>query len=465
MSDYSTFLASKRQLAPDAGFPCEPGELPDTLKDFQRALTAWALRKGRAALFASTGLGKTRMQVVWAERVAAHTGGRVLILAPLAVARQTADEATRIGIEAEVCRDQSEVGDARIVVTNYDRLHLFEPSAFAGVVLDESSILKNFTGKVKQALTDAFRDTPYRLCATATPAPNDVIELCNHAEFLGVMRQKEILSTFFINKEDGAGQNRWRLKRYARAAFFEWLASWSMSLVKPSDLGFDDDGYDLPPLNIHPVEVESNYVPEGQMIFTKLKGVQQRAEVRANTIDARVKAAVDLIRAEPDEQWLVWVGLNSEDEAMAEALAGDGCVTVRGKDSADFKAESLLDFARGDIRILVSKPSIAGFGMNFQRCARMVFVGIGDSFETYFQALRRCWRFGQTRPVEARIVYSDVEGAIYENVLRKEREHEAMMRELLAAVKGYETRAINRTREPEGYRAQKSMELPSWLQA
>lgn len=773
MQDYAAFLESKRLVAPAVGFEVDPADLHPKLFPHQRAITAWALRRGRAAVFAGTGLGKTIIQLVWGQRVCEHTRRPVLILAPLGVVRQTAAEGERFGIPVTVCRSQADVQPG-INIANYDILHHFDTAVFGGVVLDEcfakgtmidtpsgpkpieeciigeqilnaagvdtisdvhrrevphairitvggrtivsspnhpyftqrgwvgaqdilpgdgilataeavrmvrdavspylqaaseavlravllseladdptgdqgqgtqpgscdearrqeagvvrrgvtgsrggarahpvaesheqprhageglppvegheaqtfrawgqrnwfdqastdlagcarfdmgggiqfvvgptdsrlsvelqarlsrtraanqyrsgwslapqpegrgpeagcegpfagvdglevlepghpgleqfrdadgklyfydlgatrhpsfsvngllvhnSSILKAFAGATKKALIAAFRETPFRLCCTATPAPNDTAELCNHADFLSVMSPKDMITIFFTAKGD-TGDSRFRLKAHARTAFFEWMASWAMSLTRPSDLGYPDDGYLLPPLQINPLIIPTGWRPADQLVFTGLKGVTQRAAVRRDTLSARVDAAAEVVRAEPGEQWLIWRKLLDEGRALAKELPG--AVHVEGKDAPEHKAEMLAAFAAGQIPWLITDPAIAAFGMNFQLCARELFVGLSDSYEQYFQGIRRCWRFGQTRPVRAWIVLSDAEEAVYENVLRKEREHEDTMRELLAAIEDAERREIRNVRRREDYLPTVDMVLPDWLRS
>jgi DNA modification methylase len=437
MNDYTAFLESKRLVVPSAGVDVAADALHSALFPFQRDMVRWALRKGRAALFADTGLGKTLMQLAWAQ----HTGRRVLILAPLGVARQTVREGERWGIPATYRRDGSSAGDG-ITITNYEMLPHFDPAAFDAVVLDESSILKNFEGKTRSALIAAFRETPMRLCCTATPAPNDTAELANHAEFLGLMSRAEMLASFFVHDDNG-----WRLKGHAREPFYRWLASWGMHLKRPSDLGYSDLGYDLPPLHIQPEIVDTDYAPAGQLFATTLKGVGDRVAVRKATLKDRVKRAAELIRREPSEPWIAWVGLNDEGRDLAALIPN--AVLVEGSQSPDEKADALEAFASGRTRVLITKPTIAGFGMNFQHCARMVFVGLGDSYETYYQSIRRCYRFGQAREVDAHIVLSEPEDAIYANVLRKEAEAESTGTELLRHVANFEKEEIGRVSDNE----------------
>lgn len=458
MSGYAAFLAGKTRVVIDHGHETDSEAIHESLFPFQRDIVRWALRKGRAAVFADTGLGKTRIQVEWARL----TGQRTLILAPLAVAHQTVREASIIGVDVTYVHNQAEADAAPgIVICNYERLHLLDASRFGAVVLDESSILKSFSGTTKKALVSAFNRTPYRLACTATPAPNDIEELCNHADFLGVMSPSEMRSTFFIADSRGEFM-RYRLKNHARDAFFRWLASWAIAVKRPSDLGYDDGPFVLPGLSIVAHCVETEYVPSGQLFVTELFGVTEQSRVRRETADDRVAKAVELIEAESDEPWLVWCGMNAESKAVAAAIPG--AVEVRGSDDPDDKASALAAFADGETRVLVTKPTIAGYGMNFQRCAHMVFVGLGYSFEQYYQCLRRCHRFGQTRPVHAHIVLSEPESGIYETVLDKERHAEALSGGLLAGMRDHsKTELFEGTSKGDTYEPRRPLSLPSWL--
>lgn len=429
MTGYAAFLEAKRTLAAPVG-PTLTGEPSHVLFPFQRDLTRWAVRKGRAALFADTGLGKTLMQIEWARLV----GERTLILAPLSVARQTVREAAKLG--TTVTYSRGEVLDG-ITITNYEMAEHFDPALYGAVVLDESSILKALDGKTRRRLTEMFAATPYRLCCTATPAPNDIAEIGNHAEFLGVMPHHEMLSAFFVHgsSDDKGGKDGWRLKGHAEDAFYRWLASWSMAVRRPSDIGYADDGFALPPLTVRPEFVEADYVPEGQLFFGGLKGITDRSAVRRATLDGRVQRAAGLVNGTTD-QWIVWHGLNDEGTALVDAIPGS--VLVEGSQTPEQKAAALEQFQDGAFRVLVTKPSIAGFGMNFQNAHRMAFVGLSDSWEAYYQSIRRCWRFGQTQPVEAVIVLSDAEAAIYENVMAKEQEAKRMQQRLIEHVADFE---------------------------
>jgi DNA modification methylase len=430
---YSAFLETKRAIVRTAGIDVPESAINPMLFPFQRDLTRWALRKGRAALFANTGLGKTFMQVEWARLLTEEIpDGRVLLVAPLSVARQTVREAAKLGVDVRYSRDGSAAGP--ITIANYEMLEHFDPSNYEGVVLDESSILKSLDGKTRQRLTEMFASTPYRLCCTATPAPNDIAEIANHAEFLGIRTRVEMLAEFFVHDDEG-----WRLKGHAERDFYRWLASWGMSVRKPSDLGYPDDGYDLPPLDIAPVFVDAEYRPEGMLFSVGLKGIGDRSRVRKQTLAERVSAAAELV-AEAPGQWIMWCGLNDEADALAAAIPD--AVNVQGSDTPERKSEMLESFQDGGFRVLVTKPRIAGYGLNLQNCHQMAFVGLSDSWEQYYQSIRRCWRFGQTEPVTVRIVLSEAEQDIYHNVMRKESEATSMAESLVEHVREFERAEI-----------------------
>lgn len=413
---YQDFLARKAAPPAEVGIPIKPGSASPTLHKWQAEIVEWAVRTGRAAIWADTGLGKTRMQIEWARM----SGPRALVIAPLAVCVQTSREASSIGVAAVYVRDPSEIVPGVISITNYEMASRFDPSLFDCVVLDEASILKNCDGKMRTMLIRHFASVPRRLACTATPAPNEPTELTSQAEFLGRSTRAEMLAAYFIHDQDG-----WRLKGHGRDPMFRWMSSWAVALRRPSDIGYPDEGYSLPPLNIIPHTVQTG-------LDMELGGIVGRSQVRKATIGARVDYAIGLIKQLPDEPWLIWAGLNAEADAITDAIPG--AVNVHGAHSPEFKAKALNDFGVGGVKVLVTKSSIAGFGMNFQRCANMVFVGLGDSYEQYYQCVRRCWRYGQTRPVNAHVVLSDLEGAIAENVARKEDEASAMVASLIAAM-------------------------------
>lgn len=408
---YADFLARKVARVPEEGLSVDPGALHSFLHPWQREIVSWALRVGRAAIWADTGLGKTVMQVEWARNV----GGTVLIVAPLAVCAQTVQEACKVDVAATYVRDGAQITGPGVWVTNYEMVEKFDPATLNAVVLDEASILKASDGRTRTMLIEHFRNVPYRLACTATPAPNDPEELTNQAEFLGHMSRTHMLAAYFIHDQDG-----WRLKGHARRPMLKWMATWALAIRMPSDMGYPDDGYVLPGLDIVPELLPVDAVPEGQLFATDLGGVGGRAAVRRETLDARVGRVVELVNAEPDEPWLLWCGLNDEADALARLIPG--AVNVHGGMSPDDKADRLLGFANGDFRVLITKPSMAAFGLNWQHCAHMAFVGLNDSYETYYQSIRRCYRYGQTRVVRAHIVLSTLEAQIAANVQCKEKE-------------------------------------------
>lgn len=450
---YEDFLKSKKVEFVSEGKEIDLAEINESLFDFQKDIVLWALRKGRAAIFAGTGLGKTLMQCEWARHI-----GNVMIFAPLSVARQTVAEAAKFGIPVKYCAEQSDV-EHGICVTNYDRLDRFDLSVFDGVVLDESSILKSMDGKTRNTLIEKCRGIKYRLACTATPAPNDIMELSNHAEFLGVMRSVEMLATFFVH--DGGDTSKWRLKGHAVESFWKWVASWAVMLTRPDDLGYDGSKYVLPSLHIfdHVIETENN---SGDLFGLPALTLQERQQARRDSVTERATKCAEIVSLAPNEQWLIWCNLNVESETVAKLIPG--AVEIRGSDSADKKEWAALEFARGGVRVLVSKPLIFGMGLNFQTCHNMAFVGLSDSFEQYYQSIRRCWRFGQEHEVNVHVITADREGAVVENIKRKEKEFEAMLKGMIAATQEITKKNIRATgRETEEYLPQMEMKLPSWL--
>ena len=451
---YEQYIASKAASESFAGIADAP--IADHLFPHQHDLVRWALRRGRAAIFADTGLGKTAMQIEWARHVAER--GRVIILAPLAVAEQTAREAARWGVDVACVRSDN---GARIIVTNYEMLHAFDSSAFAGVVLDESSILKSYTAKTRNQLIEAFGSTPYRLACTATPAPNDFTELGNHSEFLGIKSRVEMLAEYFVH--DGGSTQDWRVKGHAEAAFWRWVCSWGAIVKRPSDLGHDDGGFALPPLHMqeHVVGVDHMKAREhGYLFAPDATSLQDQRATRRMTMSDRVKIAASI--ASQDGPCLVWCELNDEADEVTKAVAD--AVQVAGSDTPEEKADRMLGFAEGRYRVLVSKPSICGFGMNFQRCSRMVFVGASHSYEQTYQAVRRCWRFGQDKPVTVHVIRAETEGAIVENFRRKEADAARMASET-GSIVGQSVRAevLGASREWNEYNPQKTQIIPSWI--
>ena len=414
MTEYQEFLKTKRLLVEPSGFDVELDDISPMLFDFQRDIVRWALRKGKVALFEDCGLGKTPQQLEWARLVNEHTGKPVLIFAPLAVADQTQKEGDKFGIPVNICATQADMING-VNITNYQKLHHFTPDGFSGIVLDESSILKGFQGITRKKLNEFAQDIPFRLCCTATPAPNDLIELTNHAEFLNVMNGKEIVALFFT--QDGNTTTKWRLKGHARDEFWKWMAQWSVAIRAPSDLGYDDDGFILPDLTMHE-KIVKGVTPEGFLLPVQARTLSERRAARRASLDDRVAIAAEMVNSS-DESWLLWCDLNKEGDALAKAIPD--AIQVAGRHSDDHKRDAMMGFTEGRYRVLVTKPSIAGFGMNWQHCHNMAFVGLSDSYEQQYQAIRRCWRFGQTKPVEVHVVTADTEGAVVANIQRKEK--------------------------------------------
>lgn len=470
--DYAEFLASKAPTDPPSGLTIVPDlfAIVPTLKLFQNAITVWALRRGRAAIFAGTGLGKTLMQLLWAYVVATITGRPVLILCPLAVAEQTVAEALKWGIPAVgYAADQSQVGDLLVVVSNYERFEKFTIAYFIGIVLDESGIIKSHDGKTRKMLTDACRGVPWKLCCTATPAPNDYTELGQHAEFLGVMDSKEMLAMFFVH--DGSiragdatqGNDGWRMKRHAADDFWRWLASWSVMVRHPRDLGFDEPGYDLPPLHLQQITVAAENKPMmGYLFPVQANTLSERIGVRRDTIKDRVAKAVDIIMREPDEPWMIWTNLDAEADMIEKLLPR--ALQVSGKQKPEIKIQRLMGFVRGDPLQMISKAKIAARGMNYQHCARMLMVGLTDSFEAIYQGIRRCWRFGQLRKVDVYFIASELEGNVVANLKDKERKFELMLDAMSEHMRDLQRENVLGGRNATFIQQPKmKMDIPEWL--
>jgi hypothetical protein len=459
MSDYAAFVTAKLRTIAPSGLGTVP-PMPASFFGHQEALTSWALKRGRAAIFADTGLGKTRIELAWAKAASDHTNRPALIITPLAVAAQTALEGAAIGIPVTVCREADDVRPG-VNVINYDRLHKLDTSIFGAVAPDESSIIKHHDAKTFATLTRAFRDTPFKLPCTATPAPNDWTELGTHAEFLGVCTRAEMLSEFFTH--DGGETSVWRLKGHAREAFWRWVCGWGALIRKPSDLGFDDAAYNLPPLMVHEHTVESERSTNGMLFALEAQTLSERRDARRSSLEERVEECARIVNADR-QPWVVWCDLNDEGDALTKAI--DGAIQIAGKDDTDTKEERLHAFAAGKVRVLVSKPSICGWGLNWQHASRMAFVGVTDSYEAYYQAVRRCWRFGQTKPVHVHVFASKAEGAVVANLKRKEREAQAMAESLSAethdAVMAEVRGTVNQTNP---YQPAKPIALPPFLRS
>ncbi|WP_375453742.1 helicase-related protein [uncultured Methylobacterium sp.] len=461
---YHDLIAAKRVAFEPRGFTdVGDGDLIDSLFDHQKHGVSFALRAGCAAAFYDTGLGKTALALAWGDAIVRRTNRPVLMLAPLAVAQQHVGEAHRLGVDAALSRFGIAPDRPRIAITNYERLERFDPGDYAGVILDESSILKSFTGATKRKLVEAFSQTPYRLPCSATPAPNDHTELGQHAEFLGVMRPPEMLSRWFIADQVNAG--RYRLKKPAVRSFWDWTASWARCVARPSDLGFSDVGFEMPELQIrrHIVQadrgIDAGHERDGQARLFRIPNTSATSVHREKrlTKDDRAARVAEIVRAEPGEAWIVWVETDYDADAVREVLPE--AIEVRGSLSIDVKEERLAAFSSGGTRILITKPSIAGYGLNWQHCARMAFMGLSFSYESFYQAVRRCWRFRQLRDVHAHVICADTEAAIWDVVARKSGDHAAMKVEMSAAM----ARAAQAHRVLESYRPDQGARLPAWM--
>jgi hypothetical protein len=449
--NYNEFLLNKRFILESSGFDIDKNDLNLMLYDFQCDIVRWALAKGKAAIFADCGLGKTPMQLEWGYQVHQYTGGNVLLLAPLAVSEQTKREGDKFDIPVTICRSQDDVKPG-INITNYEMLHNFVSSKFAGVILDESSILKHYNSKMRTQIIDSFAKTPFRLECTATPAPNDYMELGNHSEFLGVMNRTEMLSMYFVH--DGGDTSKWRLKRHAEDVFWQWMASWSVFISNPADLGYPGEMYILPELKIH------EHIVDGNEPIREPLSLMQRRHARKESLESRVKKAAKIAQ-ETEGQCLIWCDLNAESELLTKSIPG--AVEVKGSDSAEHKKNAMLGFSKGEIKILVTKPSIAGFGMNWQSCADMIFTGLSDSYEQYYQAVRRCYRFGQTRPVNVHIVISAKEGCVKENIERKTQDALKMQRAMIELTKEITKKELQSTKRiTTPYNPEMKIKLPQW---
>lgn len=457
---YSDFLNSK--AASDIPTGCEPAgiKLNRPAFDFQRDVVNWAVRRGRAALFEDCGLGKTVQQLTWAAEVVTHAE-KVLILAPLAVGDQTIKEGGIIGVDVKRAAGRGDIDGPGIYITNYAKLHRFDPGVFGAVVLDESSILKSYDGATRKLINESFKHCAYKLACTATPAPNDYMELGNHAEFLGVMTREEMLAMFFTH--DGGDTSKWRLKGHAEDEFWKWLCSWAVNIRQPSDLGYDDGAFKLPDLKLHEHIVQSGQAMDGYLFALPASTLQERRDARRGSLSERVELAADLANSN-DEPWVAWCNLNTESQALTKAI--NGAVELTGSDTDERKEQVLRGFADGTFRRIVTKPSLAGFGLNWQHCAHELFVGLSDSYEQYYQAIRRCWRFGQSREVNAHLVISNLEGAVLANLKRKDADATRMAQQMvkhMASISSTEIQGVKRNQAT--YEAKKRIEIPQWLTA
>ena len=456
MLAYKEFLDTKEFIFNSQGI--ESDSIHECLFDYQRDIVKWALRKGRAAIFADCGMGKTLMQLEWARCVNEHTNKPVLLLAPLAVSAQTILEAKeKLNLDVKYVTNQDEIIPG-LNITNYERLDNFDFTKFSGIVLDESSIIKSFAGKIRTQILTNCRSIQFRLACTATPSPNDVMELGNHAEFVGAMSREEMLSMFFVH--DGGDTSKWCIKGHAKNAFWQWVCSWAVMISKPSDLGYSDDGFELPAIHYHQHICQVDAPTIGYLFPVQATGLQERIKQRSATIDLRAEKAAEIVNGS-DDSWLVWCDRNGESSYTKKNTR---CIEITGSDKPDKKEQKLLGFASGDIDSIVSKPKIAGFGMNWQRCHNMIFLGLSDSYESFYQAVRRCWRFGQKNEVHVHIVIAETEGNVLANIQRKEKDSIIMRDAMIANMTDIQNKEIRSTKANKtDYLPTKEIIIPSFL--
>ena len=456
---YQEFLKTKELQTIQAGFDVDKDDLNPMMFNFQKDITVWALKKGRCAVLIGCGCGKTICQLEWANQIYKREQKNVLIVAPLSVVKQTAREAEKFSIDTPVtiCRTQDDVKDG-INITNYEMVDHFDAESFVAVVLDESSILKSFNSQTTIDFTRRFARIPYKLLCTATISPNDYTEIGTSCEFLGIMSRTEMLATYFIH--DGGKTSEWRLKKAGKTKFWEWFATWAICFNNPSELGYEIDGYDLPKLNMHTIITESQ-IGEYEIVVKVAETLQERREARKESMEDRANKTKELVESD-DSQWLVWVDYNDESTLIHKKI--DGSVEVKGSDSPEYKADASINFANGDIKCLVSKPSIFGFGSNFQSCHNEIFCGLSDSYERFYQAIRRCWRFGQKHEVDVYIILSEKEVSILENIKKKEKQMIEMQSQMTSLMKEVTLAEIQHTtRITTNYAPTKEMEIPSWI--
>jgi len=462
--DYAEFIASKHLKPMVTGFHVSLEQINDRAKEWQRNVVQWSLNRGRAALFEDTGLGKTLQQLLWAEHVSGHTNGLVLLHCPIGVRTQTKREAEKFGINCDVviADDDSNLPSSGIVIVNYEKIHKFDTKKFKGVVLDESSILKSFSGATKRSLCDNWKHAEFRLACTATPSPNDHMELGNHAQFLGVMNSNEMLSRWFYN--DTMKSGGYKLLPHGEADYWDWVASWAACVSMPSDIGGSDDGYILPTLTRYDhTVIPTDDEPDVGCLFRverELTATTVHKEKRRTTID-RARKVAEIVESEPGESWLIWCDTNYEADELMQCIRN--CVDLRGNESESAKERKLSGFSDGTIQRLITKPTVAGFGLNWQHCRRMAFIGLSYSYEQYYQAVRRCWRFGQTSEVHAHVVMAESEAAILKTNARKQSQHEQMQKAMRVAINKTHELATGTNRTLNSFNPLKQMEIPRWL--
>lgn len=457
---YREFINSKLLVKTNNVLNVDKSELNDTLFDYQKDLVVWALKLGKSAIFADTGLGKTFMQLEWARIINEKKNKPVLIVAPLAVTSQTQEEALKLNLHIKYVKEQSECING-INITNYERLDKFESDCFIGIVLDESSILKSFTGVYKKLLIDNFRNTEFKLACSATPAPNDYMELGNHSEFLNVMNLTEMLSMFFVH--DGGDTSHWRLKGHAVERFWEWVSSWSAIIKNPSDLGYDGQKHKLPELIENDIVIQSDNYNNDMLFSMPANTLDERRLAQKNSFNDRIKKTVEIVKSNPDEQWLIWCNYNDEANELKKLLSES--VNVQGSDEPETKAKNLLSFGKGEIKYLITKPKIASFGLNWQSCHNIIFCSLNDSYEQYYQSIRRCYRFGQKNNVNVYRVLSYDEINILDNIERKHNEFQYMQKKMSIYTKKYvrENLQVKFKEMDKSYNPQIEIKLPEWL--
>ena len=455
MDDYKEYIKRKEILFSPIGF--EPTEINPILFPFQKDITKWAVRKGRACLFEDCGLGKTFQQLEWLKQITQKEKEPGLIVAPLAVSEQTKNEGKKLNINVNICQNKSDIKKG-INITNYEKLHKFNGNDFRGVVLDESSILKNMSGTIRNQIINMFNNTPYKLACTATPSPNDYMELGNHAEFLGIMTYSEMLSMFFIN--DSGNTGKWRLKKHANEdKFWKWLCSWAVMLTKPSDLGYEQDGFDLSNLHYFEHMLKSDYTNSKGFFTLEANTLDERRKIRKETITLRCEKAAKIVN-KINEQCLIWCGLNDESALLSKLIKDSK--EINGSTDYDLRKKWMLEFANKKIKRLITKPSIAGFGMNWQNCNNAIFVGLNDSWEQFYQAVRRIYRFGQKKDVNIHIILEEREGSILKNIQRKDSQANYMVKSMLKHTKEITKQEIKSKKICKEQELKKIL-IPNWI--
>ena len=438
MKDYEKYLRSKIKFIEESGIDVDLNELHPILFDYQKYLVKWSLKMGRSAIFTYTGTGKTFIQCEFARQLINRLNINVLIFAPLAVSQQTVEQAKKLGLDINNLRHNDFKSGCNI--SNYEQLHNIDTSVYDCIILDESSILKNYSGKIRNELIEKFSKTKYKLACTATPSPNDFMELGNHSEFLNIMSRKEMLAMYFIH--DSGETQTWRLKKHANNIFWKWVSSWAAIMEKPSDLNFSDENYQLPKLNVYNEIVNTNIKFKDSVVTLLNKDIKENANtlserqyIRKHSVVERVDKALEIINKNPNEIFLIWCDLNYESDFLKKVIPKG--YEIRGSDKIEYKEKTMIDFAHGKIQYLITKPSIAGYGMNWQICHNIIFIGLSDSFESYFQAIRRCWRFGQKKDVNVYIITTDQEDKVLQNIARKEKDAKEMLKEMVEYTRLY----------------------------